>query len=57
MEIVHAHITTKPNPTTMDIQQKTKARNPLQHRKPSPLKRHAKKDLICGKAISSQKSL
>jgi hypothetical protein len=57
MEIVHAHTTTKPNSTTMDFQQKTKVHNPLQHRKPSPLKRHVGEDLICDKGIGSQKSM
>jgi hypothetical protein len=51
METVHAHTTTKPNATTMDFQQKTKAHNPLQHRKRSLPKRHFGKNLICGKAI------
>jgi hypothetical protein len=57
METVHAHITAKPNVTTMDFQQKTKVNNLLQHKEPSPLKRLVVKDLICGKAIGYQKSL
>jgi hypothetical protein len=55
MEIVHAHIVTKPNVTAIDFQQKTKVNNLLQHIKPNPPKIFVITDLIYGKAIGSQK--
>jgi hypothetical protein len=57
MKIVHAHTSTKPNVATMDFQQNIQVGNPLQHREPSPPKRHVVNDLICGMAIGSQKSM
>jgi hypothetical protein len=54
METIHAYTSTKPNIATIDFQLKIEVSNPLQHRKPSPPKRHVIKDLICGKAIGCQ---
>jgi hypothetical protein len=55
MENIHTHTSTKPNVVAMDFHQKIEVNNPLQHKEPSPPKRHVVKDPICGKTIGCQK--